>query len=181
MARKKRTVRTKSAPKKQKYSRLGEETVLSVWALIVLALATLFVLSGFGLAGSAGELLYSVFFGLLGWGYVLLPITLLGIAINFLVQRERKRVYSTTLWGSILFLAGTLGLIEVLFDGWGGIVGSITGYPHVWFGNIAWSVITIVIGIIGIIVALDHPIKLKGAKKEKKEEHISIPLPSEPQ
>ena len=180
MVRKKRPTRKKYTRKEPKHSRLGEETVLSVWALIVLALAALFVLSGFGLAGSAGELLYSIFFGLLGWGYVLLPITLIGIAINFLVQRERKRVYSTTLWGAILFLAGALGLIEVLFDGWGGIVGSIAGYPHVWFGNIAWAIITTVIFIIGIIVALDHPIKLKGTKKEK-EERTPIPLPSEPQ
>jgi S-DNA-T family DNA segregation ATPase FtsK/SpoIIIE len=171
----------KRKKKQKREPHLHEETMLTIWALLCIALGLLFVLAGFGIAGSAGNVIYKAFFGLLGWGYVLLPIMLLAIAINFLLQKERTHMYGPTIWGSLLFLAGSLGLIEILFDSAGGIVGSLTAYPQHWFGALAWGIITPILAIIGIVIGLDRPLRLF-AKKEKKEdttkeEREPIPLP----
>jgi len=175
MSRKKKRGRPPGRSKKSAHvsenKTLGQETMHSVWALIFVAVAVVLILAGFGKAGTAGEAVYEALFWVLGWGYVFFPLTCLGIALNFLITTSHARIYATTFWGSLLFLAGALGFIDVTAPTWGGVVGSIAGYPYHWFGPTAWGIITLIAAIIGILVVLDRPLKLARTKDEKEERH----------
>jgi S-DNA-T family DNA segregation ATPase FtsK/SpoIIIE len=157
---------------------LARETVHSVWALIFLAIAILLGLSGFAMAGNAGDYIFKFLFMLFGWGYGLLLLTLVGISINLLMHRREGKIYSSTLWGSLLFFLSALGFINSAFSIDGGNVGAISGYPKTWFGDIAWSTILFITGVIGIIIIFDQPLHLmrkKGEEEEKqKDEEIKI-------
>ncbi len=160
---------------------LAQETIHSVWALIFLALAILLGLSGFNLAGDAGKYIFKFLFSLLGLGYGLLPLTLAGISINLLSHRREGKIYSSTLWGSLLFFLSALGFIDSAIAPDGGSIGKISGYPKVWFGNIAWSIILFIAAVIGIIVVFDRPLRLvrKKDSEEEEEEEIEIKVAPE--
>jgi len=159
---------------------LARETVHSVWALVFLAIAVLLGLSGFATAGKAGEYIFGSLFTLVGWGYALLPLTLLGVSINLLMHRQERKVYFPTFWGALLFFFSTLGFINAAFSLDGGDLGTITGYPKIWFGNIAWSIILFISAVIGIIVVFDQPLHLFRARPEKEEEEIKIKVAEQP-
>lgn len=155
---------------------LADETIHSIWALVCIAVAILLALAGFHQAGVAGESVFSFLKTLFGWGYILLPITFLGIAINLLIHKENRLIYVPTLWGSLLFFLAGLGFIDVVSDGSGGIFGGIIGYIKFWVGDVAASVILLIAAVIGVVIAFDHPIKLRFSKKEK-QENKKIPQP----
>jgi S-DNA-T family DNA segregation ATPase FtsK/SpoIIIE len=159
---------------------LTRETVHSVWALVFLAIAVLLGLSGFALAGKAGEYIFNFLFALIGWGYALLPLTLLGISTNFLMHRQERKVYAPTLWGAFLFFFSALGFINAAFKLDGGNLGAIFGYPKEWFGDIAWSTILFISSVIGIIVVFDQPLRLFKPKSEKGGEEIKIKVAPQP-
>lgn len=167
--------------------RLGQETVYSIWSLVFLALGILFTLSGFGKSGNAGKVIFSFFSALFGWGYFLLPLTFFGASLNFVLNRKETKLYYPTLWGSILFILSSLGFIDVLFDGRGGILGTSFGFPKNWFGGIAWGIILFIAVVIGVLVIFDIPIKVKRELDEEEEEEkkiekeIKIKIPENPQ
>ncbi|MFA7201959.1 MAG: DNA translocase FtsK [Candidatus Paceibacterota bacterium] len=148
---------------------LADETIHTIWALVSIAFAILLALAGFHQAGVVGESIFSFLKTLFGWGYILLPITLVGVSLNLLIHRENRLIYIPTIWGSFLFFLAGLGFIDVISDGSGGICGGIIGYIKVWIGDVAASVILLIVAIIGIVIAFDHPIKLNFSKKEKLE------------
>ncbi len=146
--------------------KLAQETTHSIWALIFLAVAILLGLAGVSLAGNVGGIIFNSLYELLGWGYSLLPLTLLSVSATLLMHKEERAVYVPTLWGAILFFISALGFIDVLFDKRGGDIGSVAGYPKMWFGPIAWASLLFIAVIIGIIVVFDQPIRIKFGKKE---------------
>jgi S-DNA-T family DNA segregation ATPase FtsK/SpoIIIE len=160
--------------------KLSQETNHSIWALVFLAIAILLGLAGVSLAGNAGEFIFNSLYQLLGWGYSLFPLTLLAVSATLLMHREERAVYVPTLWGATLFFISALGFIDVLFNKRGGDIGSITGYPKIWFGPIAWAVLLFIAAVIGIIAVFDQPIKIKFGKKESKESEIEIATPAAP-
>lgn len=152
--------------------KLTEETVHSIWALVFFALAILMTLAGFSLAGKAGEYIFKFLSKLFGWGYLLLPLTLLSISATLLMHRKERAIYSSTFWGAIIFFVSSLGFIDVLFHNQGGEMGAISGYPKIWFGPIAWGTLILISAIIGIIITFDQPIRIKW-NKEKNQKEIS--------
>jgi hypothetical protein len=110
----------KSAPREP---RLHAETRNSIWAVSFICVAAVLVLAWFSIAGPAGAAIYSGLDALLGWGYLILPATLLFAAAVFLLSRQ-KRILATTLIGSTLLILSVLGLIELLSPGHGGWLGS---------------------------------------------------------
>ncbi|BCX15844.1 MAG: hypothetical protein KatS3mg098_073 [Candidatus Parcubacteria bacterium] len=157
----------KEAEAIQKQRSLAKETIQSIWSLVFLALALIFSLAGFAQAGKAGNFLYQFFFQLLGWGYFLLPTTLFGISLNLAIQRKEVKIYSASLWGSLLFLLATLGIIDVFSASKGGLIGSLAGYLKNWFGPIAWGIVLLITAIIGIAIFLDKPLFVIPKKKEE--------------
>ncbi len=146
---------------------LADETIHTIWALVCVAIAILLTLAGFHQAGVAGESVFSLLETLFGWGYLLLPITFVGVAANLLIHKENRLIYAPTLWGSLLFFFAGLGFIDVMSDGSGGVLGGIIGYIKMWVGDVAASVILLIAAVIGIVIAFDHPIKLDFSRKER--------------
>ncbi|MEE8131769.1 MAG: DNA translocase FtsK 4TM domain-containing protein [Candidatus Paceibacterota bacterium] len=150
-------------------SRLHPETKKSVWAIVFLGIAVIFILASFQNAGPVGNFIYKVFEKLFGLGYYLLPTIFLIMAGVFLFS-ERKKIYQITFIGAILFVLSGLGLIDIIFQDKGGLVGNIIGFLEVPFGYTASLVIVIIIVIISFIITLNIPIKIQKLKRLKEEE-----------
>ncbi len=173
MSKKKSKQKETRAPKKEKdfdggeKRNLADETVHTIWALISIAAALLLTLAGFGQAGVAGDSIFSFLDTLFGWGYILLPVTFIGIAINLLIHKANRLIYAPTLWGALLFFLSGLGFIDVISNGSGGFFGTLVGYLKHWVGDLAAGVLLFIAAVIGIIIIFDHPITLKFSRKEK--------------
>lgn len=137
--------------------RLHPETKNSIWAISFICAAVVLVLAWFSIAGPAGALIYQGLDALLGWGYLILPATLLFAAAVFLLSRQ-KRILATTLIGSTLLILSVLGLIELLSPTHGGWLGLVFGSLRAPFGNIAATTIDIFILIISVLVTANVPI-----------------------
>jgi len=139
--------------------RLHPETKNSIWAISFICVAAVLILAWFSIAGPAGVLIYNGLDALLGWGYLILPATLLFAAAVFLFSRQ-KRILATTLIGSTLLVLSVLGLIELLSPTHGGWLGLVFGSLRSPFGTIAATTIDIFILIISVLVAANVPIKV---------------------
>lgn len=114
---------------------LKEEAVHGIWSICFFIIAFFFILAAFGtpetnLAGPAGKYTYSIFHNLLGFGYYLLPLIFTLLGISYLTSIERRFPLSRIL-GSVLFISSGLGLLQVMQDNLGGIVGRAIGAPLV--------------------------------------------------
>src|SRR3989344_3176869 len=146
--------------KPEKVRSIHPDTKKSVFAVIFLALAVIFMLSSFGKAGPAGGFLFKIFGELFGVGYYLLPATLFFVAMVFFMT-ERQKVLATTIIGAVVFILAGLGLIDIVSPRGGGLVGSLVGTVQVPFGYIAGIVITGSAVLASALVTLNAPIKLK--------------------
>lgn len=159
--------------------RLHPETKNSIWAISFICVAVVLVLAWFSIAGPAGALIYSGLNALLGWGYLILPATLLFAAAVFLLSRQ-KRILATTLIGSTLLILSVLGLIELLSPTHGGWLGLVFGSLRVPFGVIAAITIDIFILIISVLVTANVPIKVEwpwnDEDKDEEPEEDATPL-----
>lgn len=163
-----------------KEPRLHPETKHSVWALIFLAIAVLFILAGFENAGPFGNFLYQFFDKVFGWGYYLLPLIFLILTGVFLTS-ERQRIYQITFLGALLFVLAGMGLIDVIFPGKGGLAGQIVGALEVPFGYTASLVLLVIALIISFVITLNLPIKVKRPQKEIEElEPLKVSEPAAP-
>ncbi|HUC02178.1 MAG TPA: DNA translocase FtsK [Candidatus Paceibacterota bacterium] len=138
---------------------LHAETKNSIWAISFICVAVILSLAGFAEAGPAGAVIYQGLDTLLGWGYFILPATLLFAAAVFLLSRQ-KRILATTLIGSTLLILSVLGLIELLSPTHGGWLGLVFGSLRVPFGNIAATTIDVFILIISVLVTANVPLKV---------------------
>ncbi len=152
--------------------RLHPETKNSIWAISFLCAAAVLTLAGFAAAGPAGAAIYEGLDSLLGWGYFILPTTLVFAAAIFLLERAR-RVLATTLIGSTLLIFSVLGLIELLSPGHGGLLGLVFGSLRTPFGIIAATTIDVFILIISILVTANAPLRLPWPQSDKEEEEES--------
>ncbi len=149
---------------------LAQETIRTVWALILLAVAIVFALAGFEWAGTIGEFLFAVATQGVGWGYALIPITLAGMGVNLLLHENERKIYGPTIWGALLFFASSLGFIDVIADGKAGLAGFGVGYLKQWLGPVAWGVVLVIAAIIGIVIVFNRPIRLTSFGKTEDEE-----------
>jgi S-DNA-T family DNA segregation ATPase FtsK/SpoIIIE len=160
--------RNGGASRNAREPRLHPETKNSIWAIGFICVAAVLVLAWFGIAGPAGAVIYSGLNTLLGWGYLILPATLLFAAAVFLLSRQ-KRILATTLIGSTLLILSVLGLIELLSPTHGGWLGLVFGSLRDPFGNIAAVTIDIFILIISILVTANVPLKVTGLWRDEDE------------
>jgi S-DNA-T family DNA segregation ATPase FtsK/SpoIIIE len=153
--------------------RLHPETKNSIWAISFICVAAVLVLAWFSIAGPAGALIYQGLDALLGWGYLILPATLLFAAAVFLLSRQR-RILATTLIGSALLILSVLGLIELLSPTHGGWLGLVFGSLRDPFGNIAAITIDVFILIISILVTANVPLKVEWPWNDEDEEDEGV-------
>ncbi len=146
--------------------RLHPDAKKSIWAVAFAGFAVILALAAFGKAGPAGQFIYDTLTTLLGWGYFILPATML-FAAGMLVFSERERVVSMTLVGSGVFVLSVLGLIELFSTGHGGWLGLVLGSLKIPFGETAAIILNIIILIISAVVASNTPIRLKWPGKKQ--------------
>ncbi len=149
--------------------RLHPDTKNSIWGISFICVAIVLALAGFAQAGPAGAVIYRGLDALFGWGYFILPGTLVFAAIVLLVS-GRKRIVATTLVGALLLILSFLGLIEIFSPTHGGLLGHILGSLSYPFGTIAAAIINIFILIISVLVTANVPIKIKWPEKSPEDE-----------
>jgi S-DNA-T family DNA segregation ATPase FtsK/SpoIIIE len=160
---------------------LHPDTKKSIWFVILLGLAIIFILAATGQAGPLGGAFYKFFGKLFGWGYWLLPALSLLIGFTFLAADKRK-LLGPTLAGGLIFILSALGLIDIISSGDGGLVGTGIGYLKVPFGMPASIVITITALAVSFLIIVNRPLKLNLLSRNNKEEEdeIEINIPEEP-
>ncbi len=164
---------------------LHPETKKSVWIVVFVGLSIILLLAGVHEAGPFGEWFYSVTDKLFGIGYYLLPVVSLLLGFSFL-SPDQKKFFGLPLLGGILFMLSGLGLIDIIRDGSGGVVGTITGSLETPFGVIVSILIELIIAIISILIILNKPLHLslvklfeKEEEREEDEKELTINLPPE--
>src|SRR3989344_7827207 len=103
-------------------SYVSTEAVRGVCAIFCIAIAGFLILAQLGGGGSIGGALYECLSWLLGIGYLLLPLSLVLLAILIFRSFERNFGWVQFVAMTVFLLAG-LGLINLAFPGQGGILG----------------------------------------------------------
>ena len=186
----------KSFQKNTPASKLKTETKHGIWAIVFFVLALILLMSAFNVAGRAGHFLYTIFYYLLGYGYVLLPTLFILLGSSFL-KSETPNVGWTRIISSLLFLLSGLGLIDIISGKHsGGFLGKILSTPFVSFFDVYASVVFLAaLLIISILVMFDtKPALISFFKKiwallrrrkideeeKEEEEEINSPLEESP-
>jgi len=159
-------------PKEKKINKnqLRPETKKSIFIITFLALAIILILAALNLTGPAGEKIFQVGSYLFGIGYYLLPLTLLIIAATFILEKEEV-LFSFSIFGGVVFILSTLGLIDIVNQGSGGIIGNVAGSIQVPFGSIGGAIITISLMCISLLVITNKPLKFYFPKSSKIKEN----------
>jgi len=162
---------------KKRIGGLRDEALQGVIAIVAFVVAIFTLLAAWAKAGVAGTYTYQGLHYLLGVGYYLLPIILIVLGIAFL-KNINQRFDMLKLFGSVLFLLSSLGLLDIAQAGKGGILGSWVSYPFVRFFATTASVIFLsAILVVSVIVAFNAEIDFAGffsrLKRREKEEEVS--------
>ncbi len=151
-----------TAPTKEKVCSIKDETIRGVWGVVLIVIALIFMLAAFASAGRIGEFVYSLFSGLFGIGYYLVPLslTLFAVAlfrsIGTIGDGKIGVVHSI---GSVTFFAASLALVETAHTTSGGLLGSILATPLLtWLATPATVLILLALIFISLLVVFDtHP------------------------
>lgn len=135
--------------------RVSSEALRSVSAVFFIATSGFLVLAGTNLGGVVGATLYEWLSSLLGIGYMLLPLSLVLLAIAILRSFERH-FGAIQLASMAVFLLSALGLVNLVASGRGGILGAAVAKPIVAAIDVPATVIFLVtFGIAALIVAFN--------------------------
>ncbi len=175
----------------EKGSRVSPETQNSIFAVSSFVLALLTVLSFVGKGGRVGDLFNNFSHTLFGWGFFIIPIAFLMLAISFLKFYSRETRLPSVL-GVGIFVLAILGIFFIVGNdqifqdrvNQSGYLGVILGFPLLNLFGFTSSVIILAAAIfISFLVSMDiplhHLIFKKDAedddeKEEKKEEELVI-------
>lgn len=149
--------------------KINPETKNSIIAVFLIGVAAVLLLAAFQKAGPAGEFVYSILEKLFGWGYYLFPTISILVAAVFLLAKQRVFI-STSVIGSLLFVLSGLGLLDILMDGRGGLVGKVIGSLEIPFGYTASIILTSAILVASLLITFNASIKFRKKEEEENEE-----------
>jgi S-DNA-T family DNA segregation ATPase FtsK/SpoIIIE len=134
---------------------VSSEALRGVLAIFLVALAGFLVLAELGGGGKTGVFVYSWFAWLLGVGYLLLPLSLVLIAV--LIFRSFERTFGwVQLASMVVFLLSALGLVNLAFSGKGGVLGEGVSGTIVSLVDTTATVIFLIAFILAaLIIAFD--------------------------
>lgn len=150
----------KNTPVKEK---MRPDVLVGVWAIILLSVGAIFALAGFHKAGPLGDLLFKGGTIVLGVGYYLIPVSFIAAGVLFLFGRK-KGLMKRTIIGGLVFVLGSLGLIDIIYSGKSGWLGSFVGAIEIPFGYWAGLIISAAFLSIGLVFIFDMPIKINPGK-----------------
>jgi S-DNA-T family DNA segregation ATPase FtsK/SpoIIIE len=134
---------------------VSSEALRGVFAIFLVAFAGFLVLAELGGGGKTGVFVYSWFAWLLGVGYLLLPLSLVLIAV--LIFRSFERTFGwVQLASMVVFLLSALGLVNLAFSGKGGVLGEGVSGTIVSLVDTTATVIFLIAFILAaLIIAFD--------------------------
>lgn len=173
----------KSDVAKNPFSDLKPETIRNVIAILFFVFASFLTLAAFGFAGVAGDYIKRGLTFLIGFGYyVLLPLLFMLALALFKDPEERSLGIAKTI-GSILFFLSGLGLVELFFDGAGGVFGSFLASPLVALVDVVVATLLLLaLLVISVLIILDTHFHFDFSKIFKRKDPTEEPAiePEEP-
>src|SRR3989344_5416393 len=159
MARKKeKGKKPKSSAPSSFLTGLHEETIRNVAALIFFALAAVLVLAALNSAGVVGRRIFDSFSLLLGLGYGLLPLLLVGGGL-YLLRSFQGFVNTFRIISALIFFTSALGITNLVSAGKGGIIGGYIAAIFVsLFDVYATLIILATAMVISLVVMIDTPL-----------------------
>jgi S-DNA-T family DNA segregation ATPase FtsK/SpoIIIE len=156
-----------SSGSKENYEqhRLHPDTKKSIWAVSFIGVAVVLVLAEFNTAGPLGHFIYEILYKLFGWGYLILPATLIFAAIVFLFS-ERQKIVKITIFGATLLIFSVLGLIELFSPAKGGWLGLVLGSLRIPLGKITAIIVNSFILVIAVLITANIPLTANWFKKK---------------
>lgn len=135
-----------------------------IMSVVVAALGVLFVLAPFGLAGVAGNKIYSWIRYLVGVGYILLPLLSFS-TVAIILKSLHKSFRITKIVAVFVILFSTLGLIEAIYAGNGGLIGRVVSKPLISLFDIyATNIILITLSIVATVFAFEKFFSISNLK-----------------
>ena len=131
------------------------EALRGVFAVLAVAIGLFLALAAFKIGGAVGAFLFGTLTMLLGVGYMLLPFSLLLLAIA-LMRSFEKRFGAIEIVSILVFLLSSLGLIALAFPERGGILGAAIANPLVaGVDTVAAVIFLLSFSVIALIIAFD--------------------------
>ena len=159
MARKKKIDKESNGENPSVFRLTSRETFNTILGILALVISIFLLLGAFGLAGRVGTITFEILSYLFGWGYYLMPIVFLTLAVSFIHEREKNVAVPQFIGATLLFLS-SLGLVN-LVSSKGGVVGAFLSRPLVSLFDIYLSaVFLIALIVISVLVTFDIPIRL---------------------
>ena len=154
-------------------TQLKPEIKNSILGILFIALAIILILSAFNLAGPLGIFIYKIFNYLLGWGYFLLPILLIVLALTLIkIHEEPLSFNAIALLGSGLVLFSSLTILNIISPHNGGFLGEIGSLLTNYLGVLATLIFYLAIFISGIILIFNKPLNILNLIKKKEKQLV---------
>ena len=154
-------------------TQLKPEIKNSILGILFIALAIILILSAFNLAGPLGIFIYKIFNYLLGWGYFLLPILLIVLALTLIkIHEEPLSFNAIALIGSGLVLFSSLTILNIISPHNGGFLGEIGSLLTNYLGVLATLIFYLAIFISGIILIFNKPLNILNLFKKKEKQLV---------
>ncbi|MDO8728764.1 MAG: DNA translocase FtsK 4TM domain-containing protein [bacterium] len=145
----------------------SRETANGILGVFSIVLSIFFLLGTFNFAGQAGTVVYNWLSYFFGFGYYLLPIVFLLLALSFLQEQERDFAMPQ-IFGSFTLFISSLGLVEILSNE-GGVVGKFISRPLSFLFDIYLSIVILsALLVISILVIFNTSIKFDAISFIKK-------------
>lgn len=146
-------------------SNLQDETVRAVLGVIFFVIGTFLILSTFDKGGVVGNKIFTLFFLLFGYGYYVLCLFFFMLCVSFFQNLKRNFALIQTI-GSVLFFLSALGIIAVLLEGGGGLIGNIISRPLINFFDVyATSIILVALLVISFLITFDTTLRFNFLSK----------------
>ncbi len=134
---------------------ISNEALRGVIAIFLFAISGFLILALAGVGGTAGASLYHGLSWLLGVGYLLLPLSMMMLAILIFRSLERSVSWVHVI-SMAIFLLSALGLISLVYPMAGGILGNAISAPIVSaVDTIATVIFLLAFVIMALVVAFD--------------------------
>lgn len=159
---------------------LSPEAKKSIWGIFFIFLAIFFIISVLGLGGKTGATLAKFiisFFGKGGAWVISVLFLIIGLSVSL---SERPHPYSSSLFGGLLFLFSTFGMLDLIKKDFGGNLGRWFAYlPQNFFGVVGSWVFFIAIFLISLSILTNSSVlkkiylilkEIREKRKAKKEE-----------
>ncbi len=171
MAKKKKKTKKEKNSEEEKLSLLASmspETVRGILGVFIFVMAIILTLSALGLAGILGKHIYDGIYYIVGIGYWLLPIMLVGWTwFLFSKSSGQNKLQTIRATGAVSFFLSSLGIIAVTASkNTAGILGSLIAKPLVsYLDTIATLVVLAGVLIISLLLLFDGELWILIAKK----------------